>query len=157
MEKTEGEAALRVDSGEPGEGIQAYMRLYLWFAGTTGLALTEKTRLIMHPTLAKHDHEIAVLLERWAEQERDLRAHGDEYKLNTAYKITALKLIMSCKREQFDFMEREAKAKHGDKVCEGMFQDLFAKVREYAQQRRLDELTRKAKGDPMDVSQLYDV
>ena len=91
VEKTEGEAALRVNSGEPGEGVQAYMRLYLWFAGTTGLALTEKTRLIMHPTPAKHDHEIADLLERWSEQERHLRAHGDEYKLNTAYKLTALK------------------------------------------------------------------
>ena len=53
----------------------------------------------MHPTPAKHDHEIADLLERWSEQERHLRAHGDEYKLNTAYKITALKLIMGCKRE----------------------------------------------------------
>ena len=70
VDKTEGEAALRVNSGEPGEGVQAYMRVYLWFAGTTGLALTEKTRLIMHPTPAKHDHEIADLLERWSEQER---------------------------------------------------------------------------------------
>ena len=44
VEKTEGDAGLRVNSGETGEGLQAYMRLYLWFAGTTGLALTEKTR-----------------------------------------------------------------------------------------------------------------
>ena len=29
VEKTEGEAALRVNSGEPGEGIQAYVRVYL--------------------------------------------------------------------------------------------------------------------------------
>ena len=38
VEKTEGDAALRVNSGEPGDGIRAYMRVYLWFAGTTGLA-----------------------------------------------------------------------------------------------------------------------
>ena len=43
VEKTEGDAALRVSSGQPGQGLQAYMRVYLWFAGTTGLALTEKT------------------------------------------------------------------------------------------------------------------
>ena len=43
VEKTDGDAALRVNSGEPGEGLEAYMRVYLWFAGTTGLALTEKT------------------------------------------------------------------------------------------------------------------
>ena len=46
VEKTEGDAALRVSSGEPGEGLRAYMRVYLWFAGTTGLALTEKTRML---------------------------------------------------------------------------------------------------------------
>ena len=28
VEKTEGDAALRVNSGNPGEGLQAYMRVY---------------------------------------------------------------------------------------------------------------------------------
>ena len=32
VEKTEGDAALRVSSGQPGQGLQAYMRVYLWFA-----------------------------------------------------------------------------------------------------------------------------
>ena len=54
VEKTEGDAGLRVNSGETGEGLQAYMRLYLWFAGITGLALTEKTRELMHPNPVKH-------------------------------------------------------------------------------------------------------
>ena len=67
VEKTDGDAALRVNSGEPGEGLEAYMRVYLWFAGTTGLALTEKTRILMHPTPVKQEHEIANALERWAE------------------------------------------------------------------------------------------
>ena len=155
VEKTEGDAALRVNSGEPGEGLQAYMRVYLWFAGTTGLALTEKTRMLMHPTPVKHEHEIADAPERWAEQERTLRAHGDEYKLSAAFKVTALRVMMSCKREHFEFMEREAKTKHGDKVCDNMFDDLYSRMREYAQQRRLEELTRRQKGDPMDVSQCH--
>ena len=97
VEKTEGDAALRVNSGEPGQGIQAYMRVYLWFAGTTGLALTEKTRVLMHPNPVKHESEIADALEKWAEQERTLRAHGDDYKLNAAFKVTALRVLMSCK------------------------------------------------------------
>ena len=154
VEKTEGDAALRVNSGEPGDGLQAYMRVYLWFAGTTGLALTEKTRMLMHPTPVKHEHEIADALEKWAEQERTLRAHGDDYKLNAAFKVTALRVLMTCKREQFEFLEREARTKHSDKICDDMFDELYSKVREYAQQRRLEESMRKAKGDPMDVSQL---
>ena len=40
------------------------MRIYLWFAGTTGLALTENTRMIMHPTPVKHMSEVADALEK---------------------------------------------------------------------------------------------
>ena len=109
---------------------------------------------MLHPTPVKHKYEIVDDLESWSEQERTLRAHGDEYKLNAAFKVTALRLLMNCKREQFEFLEREARAKHSDRICDGMFDDLYAKVRVYAQQRRLEELTRKSKGDPMDVSQL---
>ena len=105
VEKTEGDAALRVNSGEPGQGMEAYMRVYLWFAGTKGLALTEKTRILMHPTPVKHEYEIADALEKWSERERTLRAHGDNYKLNAALKVTALKVLMTCKREQFEFFE----------------------------------------------------
>ena len=143
VEKTEGDAALRVHSGEPGEGFSAYMRIYLWFAGTTGLALTEKTRMLMHPNPVKHVSEVAEALEKWAEQERTLRAHGEDYKLPAAFKVTALRLLMNCKREQFDTMEREAKANNGEKVCEGMFEDLFARIKEYAVQKRLDEIAKK--------------
>ena len=44
VEKTEGEAALRVQSGSPGDGMEAYQKVYLWFAGTTGLALSDAPR-----------------------------------------------------------------------------------------------------------------
>ena len=152
--KTEGDAVVRVQSGEPGEGIQAYMRIYVWFAGTTGLALSAKSAVLMNPTPVKHEYEIADALEKWSEQERTLRAHGDEYKLGAAMKSTALRLLMSCKREQFDAMERECKALNNDPMNETAFSALHARVREYAQQRRLDELTRRNKGDPMDVSLL---
>merc|ERR1711895_354623 len=138
----------------PGEGIQAYMRVYLWFAGTTGLALTEKTRMLMHPTPPKSEYEIADALEKWFEQERTLRAHGKDYELNVAFKITALKELMNCKREHFDNMERECKMRHGDAINEDMYEDLLTRIREYAQQRRLGETLRKTRGDPMDISLL---
>ena len=49
VERTEGEAAFRVNSTETGEGTEAYQKIYSWFAGTTGLALSERTRMLMHP------------------------------------------------------------------------------------------------------------
>ena len=153
VEKTEGDAALRVNSGEPGEGLSAYMRVYLWFAGTTGLALSLKTQAIMNPMPVKHEADLADALERWTEAERTLRAHGDNYRLNAAFRVAALRVLMTCKSEVFEQMEREAKSKHGDKVCDDMFDDLHSRVREYAQQRRLEELTRKSRGTPMDIGE----
>ena len=130
--KTEGDAELRVSSINPGQGIEAYMRLYLWFAGTTGLALSEVMRLCMHPISPKFDYEIADALEKWLEQERRLRAHGQAYTLNAALKITALQTLMRCKREQFDSMEREARGETGGIISEATYDSLCMKVREYA-------------------------
>ena len=126
------------------------MRVYLWFAGTTGLALTEKTRMLMHPTPPKHDHEIADALEKWFEQERTLRAHGKNYELNVAFKVTALKILMSCRREHFENLEREAKARHGDQLSEAMFEDLA--IRPAA--KRKNSGTVELKNDPRSRSDL---
>merc|ERR1712015_33246 len=104
------------------------MRVYVWFAGTTGSALTEKTKLLMHPNPVKHEYDIADALEKWAEQERSLRAHEDDYKLSPVFKITALRVLMTCKSEQFELFERESRTKHNDKVCDDMFDDPFSKI-----------------------------
>ena len=112
--------------------------------------------MLMHPEAPKREEDIAEVLEKWCEQERLLHAHGDEYKMNAAFKVTALRLLMSTKREQFELMEREAKAHHGDKITEGMFEDLLNKVREYAAKRRLEAHFRKNKGDPMDIGQIHE-
>ena len=61
---------------------------------------------------------------------------------------------MNCKREQFETIERECKGKHGDAISETMFEDLLVRIREYAQQRRLEESLRRTRGDPMDVGAL---
>ena len=125
VEKSEGEAALRVNSGKPGSGLEAYQRIYLWFAGTSGLAITERTKHIMHPNPPKHESEIADALERWCESERLLSAHGDEYRMPAAYKITALQILMTCRREQFEMMERECKTANGNKISEATYDMLF--------------------------------
>ena len=91
-----GEAALRISSSEPGEGLEADQRLYSWFAGTTGMALAERTRMLMGPEAPRREEDIAEALKKWCEQERLLQAHGDEYRLNAAFKFTALRVIMSC-------------------------------------------------------------
>ena len=76
VEQTEGDAALRVNSGEPREGLNAYVRVYLWLLGTTELALTEKMCMPMHPNPVKYEHEIVGVLERWSEQDVILITYG---------------------------------------------------------------------------------
>ena len=112
--------------------------------------------MLMHPEGPKREEDIAEVLEKWCEQERLLHAHGDEYKMSAAFKVTALRLLMSTKKEQFELMEREAKAQHGDKISEAMFEDLLNRVREYAAKRRLEAHFRKTKGDPMDLGQIHE-
>ena len=152
VEKTEGEAALRVNSS--GAGLEAYQKVYLWFAGTTGLALSERTRMLINPEAPRREEDIADALEKWCEQERLLPAHGEDYKLSAAFKVTALKVLMNCKKEQFETMERESKAISGDKLNDEMFKDLLARIREFAANRRLEAAFKKNKGDPMDVGQV---
>ena len=82
VDKSEGEAALRVNSAPAGDGITANQKLYLWFAGTSELALQERTRITMSPGAAKKDEDVADQIEKWLEQVRLLEQHGDEYVLN---------------------------------------------------------------------------
>ena len=49
VEKCEGEAAIKVNAASKGSGLQAYQSVYLWFAGTTGMALSIRTEWVMHP------------------------------------------------------------------------------------------------------------
>ena len=67
VEETEGEAALRVNSDEPGQRLEAYTRVQLWFAGITAFAVTEKTSMKMHLYPPRHEDEIAYALWKWAE------------------------------------------------------------------------------------------
>ena len=57
----------------------------------------------MHPEAPKKE-DIAEVLEKWCEQERLLHAHGDEYNMSAAFKITALRVLMTVKRGQFELM-----------------------------------------------------
>ena len=73
--------------------------------------------------------------------------------MSVAFKGTAIRVILTCKREQFESFDRESRGRHGDKVCDEMFNDMLARVNEYAQQRRLEEIMKRTKGDPMDIGQ----
>ena len=66
---------------------------------------------------------------------RRLKAHGDEYKLATVFKINTLPMLMTGKaKEYFDIWEADRDPTDSGKN----YEDLLAKVKDYARRRKLD-------------------
>ena len=93
MDKTEGEAALRVRGCNPGQGVKAYMVVYKWFMGVSGQAVTDRMKRLMSPSTPKSEAEVADAIERWVESGRTLESLKSEYKLPDVFKITALEQL----------------------------------------------------------------
>ncbi len=52
-DKTEGEARSKLKSVDSGDGLEAYRRIHVWFAMTTGLGLAERRIRVMMPLKAE--------------------------------------------------------------------------------------------------------
>ena len=155
VEKTKqgSEAAQRVATVQPGQGILAYMKIYTWYAGTTGLALKRRTEMVMNPPAPTRDEDIANVLEHWAEQVRLLSNFGTAHKLASAYKITAVNQIMNNKKDKFEEFEEQAIDQHPNDD-ELQFEVIFSKVMEFVTRRRLDANHSRMKGDLMDCNRV---
>ena len=103
MDKTEGEAALRIRGCNPGQGIKAYMVMYKWFMGTSGQAVTDRVKKLMTPGTPKTEADIADAIEKWIESGRTLECLKQEYKLPEVFKITALEQIMAVGQAKLHF------------------------------------------------------
>ena len=93
MDRTEGEAPLRVRGCKPGMGCKAYMTVYKWFMGVSGQAVTARMKKLMSPATPRTEAEVADAIERWVEAARILENLKPEYKLAEPYKITALESL----------------------------------------------------------------
>ena len=76
MDRLSGEAHTKVASVPPGQGISAYVKVYLWYSGTSGMALQERASMVMHPKVPKSDEEISSVLEQWLTDCRKWRSTG---------------------------------------------------------------------------------
>ena len=95
IDKTEGEALTRVRAAAHGKGISAYMNLYKWFTGTTGMAVAERMRRIMTPVTPKHESDIADAIDKWIECVRNLAAIKEEYNMQIPFRFVALECSMN--------------------------------------------------------------
>ena len=136
IDKTEGEALTRVRAAAHGKGISAYMNLYKWFTGTTGMAVTECMRKIMTPITPKHESDIADAIDKWIESVRNLAAIKEEYNMQIPFRFVALEHIMNVGNARM-FYENARMKINGNTAEE--FNELMSKCRDYATKRRLDQ------------------
>ena len=151
MDKTEGDAWLRVKSVISGRGLEAFVRIYKWFAGTSGMGLSERARVIMAPTAPKSEGDIAEALDKWLEGLRLLQSHKG-YRMSIQLKVTALEMLMTGRaRDQFEIWEQDIpKVMEGDEAELQAWNELLGKVQDYATRRRLEANMQKGKS-AMDV------
>merc|ERR1712015_487361 len=126
MDKTEGEASLRVRGCTPGQGVRAYMVIYKWFMGTSGQAVTDRIKRLMSPTTPKTEADIADAIERWVESGRTLECLKQEYRLPDVFKVTALEQLMGVGQAKLHF--ESIKSQDAD------FDIMLQKCRDYAHQ-----------------------
>ena len=91
MDKTIGEAYLTVKPVESGEGIEAFVKRYKWYMGTSGMGLQEKAQQIMAPSQPKSEGDIADSVEKWLEGFRVISGHKG-YDLSYRLRVTALNM-----------------------------------------------------------------
>ena len=138
VEKCEGDAMLQIKTQPRGQGIMAYIAIYKWFTGTTGLGLAARATRIMHPQTPKKEEDIIAAIDRWNEQMKLLANYGASHELPNVFKIAALKTLMNVgkAKEYFETIESTKD-----------FDSLLKLCREYGTKRKLEG----EKGDPMDV------
>ena len=59
IEKTTGDALLKVKGVEQGQGMEAYRRLHRWYGKQTDMGLAEFRQRVLRPTQAKNEEDIA--------------------------------------------------------------------------------------------------
>jgi len=148
MMKVEGEAYDKIRGVTNRKGMVAYGQLYRWFTEISGLGLAEQARRLIQPESPKKEEDIAEYVDLWEERINRLEAHGDEYKLSSLYKVTALRQLMVGKAiDHFEIWQASIKPENDQG-----FRELIGKVKDFARRKRLDQAVLSGKA-PMDIGQ----
>ncbi len=101
LDNTENDASDKIKMVHKGDKVIAYGVLHHWFTDGSGLGLTEQTGMLMHPSPPKKEEEFAEYVEMWQDKMRSLEAYGDHFKLAPLFKISALRMLMTGKANEY--------------------------------------------------------
>ena len=158
IDKAEGEAYDRIKNLKAGDGLHAYMVLHKWFTDVSGMGLAEQARKLMHPDPPKDESGLSEAIETWTDKVKRLEAHGPSFKMGPVFKMNALKSLMVGKsKEYFELWETEKHVAYDETSMNDFFDEVLAKVKDYARRKKLDSAvkTKVQQGhDPMDIGQV---
>ena len=98
VEKTTGDALLRVKQVTTSNGMEAFRRLHRWYGKQTDLGLAELRQSVLRPMQAKREEGTARCIEEWQESIMELRRVDPNYiDLPDAYQTAALRGILTGK------------------------------------------------------------
>ena len=150
LEKTTGEARMAVstvhhNSKGKGKGMLAFYKMHAWFVETSSAGMQDRRTALMQTVAAKSDGEVLGMVNKWYERYLAVGRMGGAL-MPPSYAVPALKGILTpAFREHLQITYGE---KYGE--GEGQLEKLMSKIREWATTRKLEEMRKKQKGDPMD-------
>ncbi len=135
IDKAEIEAHHKIKMLPNGQRVVAYGVMHRCFADVSGLGLAEQARRLMHPDIQIHPRERMSLRSIWQGKMRRLEAHGKVFKLAPAFKINALRMLMTGKATEY-FALWEADRETSDAAKS--YGELLSKVKDHSRRRKLD-------------------
>ena len=78
VEKTTGEAAVKVKAAIEGRGFNAYFSIYWWFVKTSGIAVQERSRKAMQPEPTVKEEKMMECIEAWEEDVKIVEMQGSD-------------------------------------------------------------------------------
>ena len=142
VDKTEGEAMVRLQGCSHGDGVSAYMTIYKWFTGASEQAVAERIRKLMSPPTPKKEQDVADAMDRWIESARTLENMKPEYKLQDPFEVTALESVMNIGQGKTYFENLKVQGLESEEI--------LARCKDHAILKRLDHAHEKHQDD-MDV------
>ena len=136
-----------VKSVVSGNGLEAFVKLYNGFTGTSGQGLSERARAMVAPSPPKSEGDIAEAVDKLLESIRILENHPG-YSMHVNRRVTALKQLMVGRAEdQFEMREESMKSLgNGDSQRKW----ILNKAQDHATKLRL-QTNMKRKGKSVDV------
>ena len=139
IDRTEGEAALRMRGCNPGKGCRAHMIIYKWFVGASGQTVTGRMKRLMSPAIPKTEAEVADTIEGWVDAGSTFEGIELEYRRPEPFKITALEQLRGVGQGKLHFETLKSQ--------DMGFDELLQKCRDFAMRRRLEYNHKRGKDD----------